>query len=136
MVKSQVPEALQREVEMNRVILIGRLGADPEQRSTAEGKSVCNFTLATSEGKDKTEWHRIVAWDKQAEFAGKYLTKGALVAIEGKLQTRSWEDKEGTKRYQTEVVAFSVQSLARGKEEAAEEAPPPKKVKGGSSLPF
>ncbi len=98
---------------LNRVQLIGRLGKNPEVRYTANGSSVANFTMATNEswtGKDgqkneKTEWHNIVAWGKLGEICGEYLTKGKQVYIEGRLTTRSWEDRDGKKRYTTEIKA-------------------------------
>lgn len=96
---------------VNKVFLLGNLGTDPEVKFTASGVAVTNFTLATSswvKGEDKTEWHRIVAFDKTAELAGKYLRKGSQAHIEGRLQTRSWEDKEGNKKYTTEIVADRV----------------------------
>lgn len=104
---------------INKVLLIGYLGADPEMRYTATGTPVCNFRLATNESykdrdgnqQDKTEWHSIVAWQKLAEICGQYLTKGKQVYIEGKLQTRSWDDPDGNKRYKTEIVAREVQFL-------------------------
>ncbi len=97
---------------LNRVQLIGHLGGDPEVRYTASQDSVCSFNVATNEsykGQDgrlveKTEWHRCVAWRKVAEILGQYLHKGSKVYLEGKLTTRSWEDKDGNKRYQTEIV--------------------------------
>ena len=104
---------------INKVILIGNLGADPEVRYTPSGKAVANFTLATTEqwkGKDgekneKTEWHRIVAWERLGEICGEYLHKGRSVYIEGKLQTRGWDDKDGNKRYTTEIIAQNMQML-------------------------
>lgn len=104
---------------VNKVILIGRLGRDPEIRYTTGGTAVANMSLATDESyKDKagqaqkkTEWHRIVAWDKTAENCGKYLNKGSQVYIEGKLQTRKWQDKEKVERTTTEVVARIVTFL-------------------------
>ena len=103
---------------MNKVILIGRLGGDPELKYTANGTAQALINLATSERwkdadgnqKEKTEWHRVIAWRRQAEFAGEWLKKGRLVCIEGKLSTRSWE-KDGQKRYMTEVVADSITML-------------------------
>jgi len=101
-------------------MLIGRLGQEPEAKYTPNGTAVSNFSIATSEKwkdkasgewNEKTEWHRIVSWNKQAEFCNQYLKKGSLVYIEGKLVTRSWDDKEGQKRYMTEVVANTVQLL-------------------------
>jgi single-strand DNA-binding protein len=98
---------------LNKAMLIGNLGADPEIRYTASGMAVANFNIATSEtwtGKDgqketRTEWHRIVAFDRLGEICGEYLTKGKQVYIEGKIQTRQWEDRDGNKRYTTEIVA-------------------------------
>ena len=104
---------------VNKVILVGRLGADPEVRFMQDGTQVTSFRVATDEQwKDKsgekvqrTEWHRIVTFRKLAEICGNYLTKGKLVYLEGKLQTRSWEDKEGQKRFTTEIVASNMQML-------------------------
>lgn len=99
---------------VNKVILLGNLGKDPEVRYTPSGQAVARFSLATSdrwkdknsgEWQDRTEWHTIVCWAKLAETVGQYLTKGSSVYIEGRLQTRSWDDKEGKKHYSTEVVA-------------------------------
>ncbi len=99
---------------VNKVILIGRLGRDPEVRHTGSGTAVCNFSLATDEGyKDKTtgewqkrtEWHRIVAWARLAEQCSNLLSKGKLCYIEGRLQTRDWNDRDGNKRTTTEIVA-------------------------------
>lgn len=104
---------------VNKVILVGRLGADPEVRQLTSGKSVCQLSLATSESwvdrdgqrQEKTEWHRVVVWGKIAEVCGKHLSKGRQVYVEGRLQTRSWEDQQGQKRYTTETVASTVQFL-------------------------
>jgi len=96
---------------LNKVLLIGRLGADPESRFTQGGDEVSNFTLATNEKwatGEKTEWHRIVAFKKHAEVCSRYLKKGKQVYLEGRLQTRQWEDREGNKRYTTEVVVLNV----------------------------
>tara|TARA_R110002167_G_scaffold85247_2_gene231333 strand:- start:1294 stop:1728 length:435 start_codon:yes stop_codon:yes gene_type:complete len=103
---------------VNKVFLIGNLGADPELRQ-AGASQVCNFRIATSEtwkGKDgeqkeRTEWHRIVVWNKQGENCAQYLKKGRPCHVEGKLQTREWEDKDGNKRYTTEIVADRVTFL-------------------------
>lgn len=118
---------------VNKVILIGNLGSDPELRSTPSGNPVCNFNLATNEswkGKDgnkqeKTEWHRIVVWGKLAENCSKFLSKGRSVYIEGKLQTREWDDKEGVKRYTTEIVARDVKFLGPGGGEKSDRPPDP-----------
>jgi len=105
---------------INKAILIGRLGADPEVRYTPSGVAVANFSIATSEEwkdkdtgekKERTEWHRIVVWSKLGELCGEYLSKGRQVYIEGRIQTRSWDDRDGNKRYTTEIVATDVQFL-------------------------
>ena len=105
---------------VNKAILVGNLGRDPEVRYTASGTAVANFTLATTdrwndaqsgEKKERTEWHRIVVWGKQAEIAGEYLRKGRQVYVEGSLQTREWTDREGNKRYTTEVKCQRFQML-------------------------
>lgn len=105
---------------INKVILIGNLGKDPETRYTKSGVANTTFQIATSEKfknkqggiKEHTEWHRIVTWGKLAEICKEYLPKGSSVYIEGKLQTRSWDDKNGIKRYVTEIIAQSVQFLS------------------------
>jgi single-strand DNA-binding protein len=107
-------------------MLIGNLGADPEIRYTPSGAAVANFNMATKaqwttkegEKQDKTEWHRIVAWRRLGEICGEYLHKGSLVYIEGRLQTRSWEDRDGNKRYTTEIVAQGMQMLDRAGQSA------------------
>jgi len=104
---------------VNKAILIGRLGKDPEVRYTPDGTMVTNFNLATDEQwKDKngekvqkTEWHRIVTFGKLAEICGNYLVKGKLIFVEGRIQTRSWEDKDGVKRFTTEIIASNMQML-------------------------
>lgn len=111
---------------LNKVMLIRHLGNDPELRTTASGQSVVNFTVATSENfkdasgnwQDRTEWHRIVAWGKLAEICSQYLKKGRQVYIEGRLQTRSWDDnKSGEKRYATEIVCTDMQMLGSAREQ-------------------
>jgi single-strand DNA-binding protein len=139
---------------VNKVILVGNLGRDPEIRYTKDGQAVANFTLATTENfssrdgkrEERTEWHRIVVWGKTAENCAQYLSKGRTVYIEGRIQTREWEDKEGQKRKTTEVVAQTVQFLggprgsgaapARetgGLEAPADDAPAPA---GDDNIPF
>lgn len=106
---------------VNKVILLGNLGRDPEIRYTQSGTPVANFTMATTERwndpggekRERTEWHRIVIWGKQAEIASEYLRKGRQVFVEGSLQTREWTDREGNKRYTTEVRAQRFQLLGR-----------------------
>jgi single-strand DNA-binding protein len=106
-------------MSVNKVILVGRLGRDPETRYTSAGQAVCNFTLATDETyKDRngerqkrTEWHKIVVWAKQAEIAQQYLHKGSLIFVEGRIQTRQWDDREGQKRTTVEIVATNFRML-------------------------
>ena len=101
---------------LNKVILIGRLGADPELKQTGQGTPVTNFNLATDESftnksgekVDQTEWHRVVVWQRQAEHVCKFLQKGSLALVEGRLQTRKWQDQQGQDRYTTEIVAQNV----------------------------
>jgi len=106
---------------INKAIIVGNLGADPEIRSTQSGTRVATFTVATSERwRDKegmqqetTEWHRIVAWGKLGEICGEYLHKGSKVYIEGKIQTRKWQDQSGADRYTTEIIAREMKMLDR-----------------------
>ena len=107
-------------MSVNKVIILGRLGQDPEIKYTPSGAAVCNFSLATSETwndknsgqkQERTEWHRIVVWGKLAELCNQYLAKGRQAFVEGKLQTRSWDDKSGQKRYTTEINATTVQFI-------------------------
>ena len=107
---------------INKVILVGRLGKDPEVKYFTSGDAVCNFSIATSENwkdkntgekKEKTEWHRIVAFRKLAEICGQYLSKGSQIYLSGKLQTRSWE-KDGATHYTTEIIADQIQFLGGG----------------------
>ncbi len=110
---------------INKVILVGRLGRDPELRYTPSGTAVANFSMATDERwssngetQSRTEWHNIVVWSKLAEICNQYLTKGRLVFIEGRLQTRDWEDKDGNKRRTTEIVATDMKMLGGRREDA------------------
>lgn len=133
---------------VNRVILIGNLGRDPELRYTQSGQPLTRFSLATNERfkqgddwQERTEWHRVVVWGKQAENCAQYLQKGRSVYIEGRLQTRDWEDKEGNKRQTTEIVAQTVQFLGsrgEGGQRNAPEPPPPAAPGGGDGddIPF
>jgi single-strand DNA-binding protein len=122
--------------------LVGNLGADPDMRYTPSGQGVCELRLATSESwndkngqrQGRTEWHRIVVWGKRAEVCSKYLSKGRQVYVEGRIQTRTYDDKDGNKRYITEIIAADVQFLGGGGREGAQggrsggrsdEAPPP-----------
>ena len=112
---------------VNKVILLGNLGRDPELRYTQGGQAVANFTLATSENwndkngerVERTEWHRVVVWGRVAELCSQYLSKGRSVYLEGRIQTREWEDKEGQKRYTTEVNAQTVQFLGNNRSEGS-----------------
>ena len=120
---------------VNKAILVGRLGKDPEVRYTPDGMMVTTFTLATDEQrKDKngervrtTEWHRIVTFGKLAEICGKYLIKGKLIFVEGRIRTQAWEDKEGNKRSTTEIIASDMRMLdSKGQKDsdAGREEPP------------
>ena len=107
-------------MSVNKVILVGRLGKDPETRYMTNGEAVTNVTLATSENwkdksgekQEKTEWHNLVFYRRLAEVAGEYLKKGSMIYVEGKLQTRKWQDKEGKDRYTTEIIANEMQMLS------------------------
>jgi len=134
---------------VNKVILIGRLGADPEIRYTPSGAEVATFRMATSETwtnksgekEERTEWHRIVAWRGLAKICGEYLNKGKLVYIEGRLRTRSWEDRDGNKRSTTEIEATDMKMLgspgevARKTKEPDEEYAAPAQ-KDDEDIPF
>jgi single-strand DNA-binding protein len=105
---------------VNKVILVGNLGRDPELRTTTSGQPVANFTMATSrkwkdrdgQRREETEWHTIVCWGRQAEVAGQYLTKGKQIYVEGRIQTRSWDDRQtGEKKYRTEIICDNFQML-------------------------
>jgi single-strand DNA-binding protein len=112
---------------LNKILLIGNLGHDPELKFTPNGSAVCNFSIATSENwKDKegnkkidTQWHRITVWGKSAESCGEYLKKGSSVCVEGKIKTRSYEDKQGVKKYVTDIIADHVTFLSCKNNEAA-----------------
>jgi single-strand DNA-binding protein len=137
---------------INKVILIGRLGADPEIRYTPSGEEVATFRIATSETwtnkngekEERTEWHQIVAWRGLAKICGEYLNKGKLVYIEGRLRTRSWDDKDGNKRYRTEIEATDMKMLGgpgegerRAKETQGEYSSlPSMKEKDEEDIPF
>lgn len=119
---------------VNKAILIGNLGKDPEMKYMPNGKAVANFSIATSESwkdkscgdkKEKTEWHNIVTFDKLAEICGQYLKKGSTVYIEGKLQTRKWQDKNGVDRYTTEILANEMKMLGGKKEGGGEKSEEP-----------
>ena len=118
-------------MSVNKVILVGRLGRDPETRYSSSGQAVCNFTMATDETyKDRsgerqkrTEWHRIVVWGKQAEIAQQYLHKGSLIFLEGRIQTRQWDDREGQKRTTVEIVANNFRMLGGRSDNAGAGAP-------------
>jgi len=126
---------------VNKAILVGRLGKDPEVKYMPDGTMVTNFTLATDEQwKDKngekvqkTEWHRIVTYRKLAEICGNYLVKGKLVFIEGRIQTRSWEDKEGVKRNTTEIIANDMKMLDSKGQNKADESSSDSNVAGSNA---
>jgi len=118
---------------LNKVMLIGNLGRDPELRFTPSGRAVANFSIATTErwkdkeGKDqeRTDWHNIVLWGRQAEISKDYLRKGKQIYLEGRIQTRTYDDKDGNKRWITEIVGQRFLMLGRKDEGEAEEFPPP-----------
>lgn len=128
-------------MNLNKVILVGRLTSDPQLKNTPSGQPVCSFGLATnriwtdrktSEKQKRTEYHNIVLWRRLAEIANQYLTKGSLVLIEGRLQTRSWEDPSGNRRTRTEIIAERIQlaprTIAKVAPEGAPEATPEKEI--------
>lgn len=139
---------------INKVILIGNVGKDPETRYMQNGKAVCNFSVATSEGwtdrntgdkQERTEWHNVVLYDKLAEIANEYLKKGSQVYIEGSLRTRKWQDKEGKDRYTTEIVGQTMQMLGGRREgdnnsqrrrEPANQNRPPEAADFDDDIPF
>jgi len=119
-------------MNLNKVILVGRLTKDPEARTTPSGQTVCNFGLATNrvwtdretnQKQEKTEFHNIVLWRKLAEIASQYLKKGSLVLIEGRMETRSWQDANGNKKYKTEVVAENMQLGPRSNYQETKQSP-------------
>jgi single-strand DNA-binding protein len=131
---------------VNKVILVGNLGKDPELRYTASGTAVAKFSLATSESftdksgqkQERTEWHRITAWGKLAEICGQYLAKGKMVYIEGKIRSDTWE-QDGVKRYSYEIVADTMRMLGGGRGEQREAEPPFGPPEGGvpeDDIPF
>jgi single-strand DNA-binding protein len=127
---------------LNKVMIIGNLGADPELRTTTNGTGVCELRMATNESwfdkasnerKQRVEWHRVIVWGKSGENCAKYLSKGSKAFVEGRIQTREWQDKDGNKRYTTEIVANSVQFLStKGSAGGGSHAP----SGGGGSQPF
>jgi len=132
---------------VNKVILVGRLGADPEIKYTPSGRAFANFNVATNavwkdqdgNQKDRTDWHRVVAWGKLAEIIGEYLKKGSSVYLEGRLQTRSWDDQNGLKRYITEVVANDMEMLGKKETDSGEPMPSvdiPAEEPPANDLPF
>ena len=141
-------------MSVNRVMLIGNLGKDPEVRFTGTGRAVARFPIATSEvwndqegqRQERTEWHNVVVWGKQGESCGQYLAKGRQVYIEGSIRTRQYDDKEGNRRYMTEIIAQRVQFLggggrgadARGGGMSDEPAapPPPPAAAEDDDIPF
>ncbi len=132
---------------VNRVILVGHLGQDPEMRYTSSGTPVTNFSVATNERwnnqngerQERTEWHKIVTWSKLAEISNQYLTKGQLVFIEGRIQTREWDDRDGNKRRTTEIVASDMRMMTprgtngRSPEESVELPEGEKAPEGGKA---
>lgn len=133
---------------INKAIIVGRVGKDPDTRYTQSGSAVTSFSVATSETwndkqsgekRESTEWHRIVCWNKLAEICGKYVQKGSQVYVEGKLQTRSWE-QDGVTRYTTEILASTVQFLGSRNQSQGSSVnsppDPPEPIAGGEDVPF
>ena len=129
---------------VNKAILVGNLGSDPETRQTTSGSAVCNFSVATSESykdrdgnkQERTEWHRVVAFGKLADICADYLHKGKQVYIEGRIQTRDWEDQAGVKKYTTEIVAREMQMLGSKGDAPADVAKPDAPQIEDDDLPF
>jgi single-strand DNA-binding protein len=131
-------------MSLNKAMIIGNLGRDPEMRYTPGGQAVTQLSVAVSrrykdangEGKEETEWFRVVAWAKLAEWTAEYLRKGRKVYVEGRLQTRSWDDKDGQKHYMTELIASTVTALdSRPREEGAGEPGAPRPDRGAPAVP-
>ena len=133
----------------NKVIALGNLGADPEVKFTPGGQAVANFRMACSESwtdkntgqkQERTEWVRVVVWGKLAELCGEYLKKGRQALVEGRLQTREWQDKEGNKRFTTEVVASTVTFIGGRDSQQSQEHPAVQQTRaafgGGDDIPF
>ena len=134
-------------MSVNKVILVGNLGKDPELRYSPSGSAVCTFSLATTdrfknkqgEQQERTEWHNIVVWAGLAEICGKYLTKGKQIYIEGRIQNRSYDDRDGNKRYITEIVANEMQMLSRAGEQGGggrSSTPAEEPAQGSQEPPF
>jgi single-strand DNA-binding protein len=128
---------------VNKVIIVGTLGQDPEVRQTNSGTSVCQLSIATNERwkdkntgeqKESTEWHKIVLWQRLAEIAGEYLHKGSQVYIEGKLQTRKWQDKDGNDRYTTEILGNELQMLGGANRQSNSHQPAQDSHQSGPSV--
>ncbi len=123
-------------MSVNKVILVGRLGQDPEVRYTPSGAAVANFSVATNEAwtdksgqkQERAEWHKVVVWGKQAELCKQYLAKGRQVYLEGRLQTRQWQDKEGQTRYTTEIQVQTIQFLGAAPGAARSQDAPPRET--------
>lgn len=131
---------------VNKVILVGNLGKDPEIKVTANSQHVASFSLATAEKftdkngekHEKTEWHNVVLWGKLAELAGQYLKKGSSVYLEGRIETRSWDDKDGVKKYRTEIIGNSIQFLGGKVEQKSQPEPEQNHInlEDSQDLPF
>jgi single-strand DNA-binding protein len=129
---------------VNKVIIVGRLGTDPELKTVGSGQQVARLSVATSENwvdregqkQERTEWHRIVVWGKLAEICGRHLAKGRQVYLEGRLQTRSWEDQQGQKKYATEIIANNIQFLGAPGEQRDNSNSQATTTKGGDDFGF
>ena len=131
-------------MSVNKAILIGRLGKDPEMKYTSSGKAVCNFSLATTERfkgqdgqqKESTTWHNIVVWGKPAEIIKEYMSKGREIYLEGRISNRSYDDKDGNKKYTSEVVVQNFQFIGSKGETSNQPEAPPSQGAPDSDLPF
>ncbi|MCF7801294.1 MAG: single-stranded DNA-binding protein [Candidatus Marinimicrobia bacterium] len=129
---------------LNKVMLVGHLGADPDVRYTPKGTAIANLSLATNETHkddkgewvENTDWHKLVIWGKKAEFAEEYVKKGSMILVEGRLQTRNWEDKEKNKHYVTEVVCDRVTLLGSSSQKNKTKAAPSEEEESEEDLPF
>jgi single-strand DNA-binding protein len=131
-------------MNLNKIIIIGNLASDPESKTTPAGQQVCNFRVATNrmwkdrntgQQQKETEFHTVVAWSKLAEISSKFLTKGSLVMVEGRLRTRSWEDQTGNKKYRTEIVAESLQLGPKGIGQTGKAQQQPEDNSGKDNIP-
>ena len=124
---------------MNKAILIGNVGQDPELTYTQSGTPICKFSMATNErsgDEDITDWHNIIIWGKRAEVANKYVSKGDKLCVEGKIKTNKWEDKEGITRYMTQINVYNFEFISNRRREEDSQPPPPQEPVNDDDIPF